>query len=64
MIVCFDECSLYALTRASFSVQMDETVVNGAQLFYSQQFGIDGGGNNTWILGLVNSAPYVSSLFA
>lgn len=47
---------------------MDETVVNGAQLFYAPQFGIDdtpGGpnaGRNQWIVGLVNSAPYVSRL--
>lgn len=44
---------------------MDETVVNGAQLFYASQFHIDpsvggaAGGRNQWLLGLVNSAPYV-----
>lgn len=38
---------------------MDETVVNGAQLFYSVQFGIGGkDSRSTWLLGLVNSAPY------
>lgn len=55
---------------------MDESVVNGAQLFFPQQFGI---GTNTgvqpgltqaqiskneWLVGLVTGAPYVSfSLF-
>ncbi len=39
---------------------MDETVVNGAQLFYSKQFGIGGKAErDTWLLGLCNSAPYL-----
>jgi len=44
---------------------MDESVINGANLFFSRQFGIDPSGNgpdsgrNQWLLGLVNSAPYV-----
>ncbi|KAJ4297671.1 hypothetical protein N0V90_005565 [Kalmusia sp. IMI 367209] len=38
---------------------MDETVVNGAQLFYADQFGIGGDEyRSTWLVGLVNSAPY------
>jgi hypothetical protein len=45
------------------SNQMDETVINGANLFYAPQFGIDPNqGNksqNQWLLGLVNAAPYV-----
>jgi MFS family permease len=42
----------------------DETVVNGAQLFYSQQFGIGGtDSRSTWLLGLVNSAPYLCCAF-
>lgn len=49
--------------RSSVISQMDETVINGAQLFYPSQFGIpqDSGtsGRNQWLLGLVNSAPYV-----
>ena len=45
---------------------MDETVVNGAQSFYSTQFGLIQSGvpnasENQWLLGLVNSAPYVST---
>ncbi|KAI9760258.1 MAG: hypothetical protein M4579_001772 [Chaenotheca gracillima] len=39
---------------------MDESVVNGAQLFYQKQFGIDGtDSHTTWIQGLVNGAPYL-----
>ena len=44
---------------------MDEAVINGANLFFPSQFGIDPNdpnGNqdrNQWLLGLVNSAPYV-----
>jgi hypothetical protein len=47
---------------------MDETVINGAQLFYPDQFGIPQttgkADRNTWILGLVNSAPYVRSFYS
>ncbi|KIW06376.1 uncharacterized protein PV09_02831 [Verruconis gallopava] len=43
---------------------MDETVVNGAQLFYTVQFGIGGDDpRSTWLTGLVNSAPYVCCAF-
>ena len=43
---------------------MDETVVNGAQLFYGTQFGIGGSdARSTWLLGLLNSAPYFSCAF-
>jgi MFS family permease len=40
---------------------VDETVVNGAQIFYAKQFGI---GDKTsdkdqWLVGLCNSAPYL-----
>lgn len=45
---------------------MDESVINGANLFFPGQFGIDpgfmaGANKNQWLLGLVNSAPYVRS---
>jgi hypothetical protein len=40
---------------------MDETVVNGAQIFYAKQFGIK---EDPWILGLVNSAPYLACAVA
>ena len=46
-------------------MQMDESVINGANLFFAPQFGIDpnatdgNAGRNQWLLGLVNSAPYV-----
>lgn len=45
---------------------MDETVINGANLFFAPQFGIDvnsgdaaTASRNQWLLGLVNSAPYL-----
>jgi len=39
---------------------LDETVVNGAQVFYAGQFGIGGDSDrDSWLLGLVNSAPYL-----
>lgn len=40
---------------------MDETVVNGAQIFYSKQFGIGDkkSSKDAWLLGLTNSAPYL-----
>jgi len=40
---------------------MDESVVNGAQVFYYSRFGIDDENSNTDVLiqGLVNSAPYL-----
>lgn len=43
---------------------MDETVVNGAQLFYKDKFGIGTDSQrDTWLLGLVNSAPYLCCAF-
>ncbi|KAI9757550.1 MAG: hypothetical protein M1815_000772 [Lichina confinis] len=43
---------------------MDETVINGAQLFFSGPFGIKGNDSrSTWLLGLVNSAPYLCCAF-
>ena len=52
-------CSVCAAVQG-----MDETVINGAQIFFGPQFGIspDEGdtGRNQWLIGLVNSAPYVS----
>lgn len=49
-------CSVCAAVQG-----MDETVVNGAQIFYSKQFGIDdpNSSRDSWLLGLVNSAPYL-----
>ena len=49
---------------------MDESVINGANLYFPKQFGIDPGSGsngmnrNQWLVGLVNSAPYVRSLYA
>jgi sugar porter (SP) family MFS transporter len=44
---------------------MDETVVNGAQLFYTKQFGIADPQSNRdqWLTGLVNSGPYLCCAF-
>ncbi|KAL4784072.1 hypothetical protein BJX76DRAFT_357402 [Aspergillus varians] len=49
-------CSLSAAVQG-----MDETVVNGAQIFYKHQFGIEDetSSRHNWISGLVNSAPYL-----
>ena len=45
---------------------MDESVINGANLFFAPQFGIPQGNDatsrNAWLLCLVNSAPYVCAL--
>ena len=51
-----------ALCAVCAAVQgMDETVVNGAQIFYSKQFGIGDkeSSKSAWLLGLTNSAPYL-----
>lgn len=44
---------------------MDETVVNGAQSFYKKQFGIGDSSSqrDSWLLGLLNSAPYLCCAF-
>ncbi|KAI0035865.1 hypothetical protein K488DRAFT_42360 [Vararia minispora EC-137] len=53
-------CSVAACVQG-----MDEAVINGANLFFAPQFHIDpnatdgSGGRNQWLLGLVNSAPYL-----
>ncbi|KAE8445497.1 hypothetical protein EG329_013387 [Mollisiaceae sp. DMI_Dod_QoI] len=53
-------CSVCAAVQG-----MDETVVNGAQIFYSQQFGIGdkNSSRDSWLVGLVNSAPYLCCAF-
>ncbi|KAG6329721.1 hypothetical protein ID866_9368 [Astraeus odoratus] len=39
---------------------MDEAVINGAQLIYPEQFGINTStSHGTWLVGVVNSAPYL-----
>ena len=44
---------------------LDETVVNGAQIFYTKQFGIGdkNSDRDSWLTGLVNSAPYLCCAF-
>ncbi|KAH9983618.1 hypothetical protein BJV74DRAFT_776813 [Russula compacta] len=55
---------LVILCSVAAAVQgMDEAVINGANLFFAPQFHIDPNtgnkGQNQWLLGLVNSAPYL-----
>ncbi|KAK7724230.1 hypothetical protein SLS64_000564 [Diaporthe eres] len=49
-------CALCAAVQG-----MDETVVNGAQSFYKKSFGIgdEESMRDSWLVGLVNSAPYL-----
>ncbi|KAK7455856.1 hypothetical protein VKT23_010893 [Stygiomarasmius scandens] len=49
-------CSMAAAVQG-----MDESVINGANLFYASQFGIDPNESerNSWIFGLVTAAPYL-----
>ncbi|KAF9451301.1 H(+)-myo-inositol cotransporter [Macrolepiota fuliginosa MF-IS2] len=52
-------CSMAAAVQG-----MDESVINGANLFFASQFGINpngetGASKNQWLFGLVNSAPYL-----
>ncbi|KAJ5137115.1 hypothetical protein N7448_005669 [Penicillium atrosanguineum] len=43
-----------------WKITEDETVVNGAQIWYKHQFGIAGeDSRSTWLVGLVNAAPYL-----
>ncbi|KAI0181331.1 hypothetical protein GGR52DRAFT_567562 [Hypoxylon sp. FL1284] len=53
-------CSLCAAVQG-----MDETVVNGAQGFYKSQFSIGDPDSerDSWLLGLVNAAPYICCAF-
>jgi len=43
---------------AAVAQGMDETVVNGAQLYFHREFGIE---NNVYIQGLLNSSPYLAA---
>ncbi|TRM67230.1 hypothetical protein BD626DRAFT_171073 [Schizophyllum amplum] len=61
LVVC---CSLAAAVQG-----MDQSVINGANLFWPTQFGIptqtDGESRNEWLQGIVNAMPYFAcSLFA
>ncbi|ROW04408.1 hypothetical protein VSDG_00820 [Cytospora chrysosperma] len=49
-------CALCAAVQG-----MDETVVNGAQIFYKMSFGIGDPDSmrDSWLVGLVNGAPYL-----
>jgi len=43
---------------------MDETVVNGAQIYYAEEFGLQppnmSESQASWIVGLINSSPYLA----
>ncbi|KAG7093135.1 hypothetical protein E1B28_009418 [Marasmius oreades] len=49
-------CSMAACVQG-----MDEAVINGANIFFATQLGInpEEGDRNQWLFGLVNSAPYL-----
>ena len=53
-------CSMAAVVQG-----MDETVVNGAQLYYAEEFGLQppnmSQSQASWIVGLINSSPYLAS---
>ncbi|KAK7035227.1 hypothetical protein VNI00_011994 [Paramarasmius palmivorus] len=53
-------CSMAAAVQG-----MDEAVINGANIFFASQFGIDPkeSDRNQWLFGLVNSAPYLCCAF-
>lgn len=40
---------------------MDETVINGAQLYFFPEFGMDKHSNSKWLEGIVVGAPYLCS---
>lgn len=51
-----------ALCSIGAAVQgWDQTGSNGANLSFPLEFGIAGGGRDTWLVGVVNAAPYLAS---
>ncbi|KIK94971.1 hypothetical protein PAXRUDRAFT_11736 [Paxillus rubicundulus Ve08.2h10] len=53
---------MVVMTSLAAAVQgMDEAVINGAQIIYPRQFGLGDptSQRNSWIIGLINSAPYL-----
>ncbi|SPO39294.1 related to arabinose-proton symporter [Pseudozyma flocculosa] len=50
LVIC---CSLGAVVQG-----MDQSVINGANLFFPTTFGIQN--ESSWLLGIINSAPYFS----
>lgn len=49
-------CAVGAATQG-----WDQTGSNGANLSFPQEFGIDGGGRDSWIVGLVNSIIFLTA---
>lgn len=60
--VCSEtSCQIHSVSFSNPHL-IDETVVNGGQIFYKRQFGINGDDSrSTWLTGLLNSAPYLCS---
>ncbi|RKF54862.1 putative metabolite transport protein YwtG [Golovinomyces cichoracearum] len=56
LIIVIVLCSFCAAVQG-----MDETVINGSHIFFAREFGIDNvkSSRDTWLLGLVNAAPYL-----
>ncbi|GAA6040116.1 hypothetical protein JCM8097_002035 [Rhodosporidiobolus ruineniae] len=51
---------IFMCSMAAVTLGMDETVINGANLFWPDQFGIGGDStHDTLLLGLVTAAPYL-----
>jgi hypothetical protein len=51
-----------ALCSIGAAVQgWDQTGSNGANLSFPTEFGIAGTGRDTWLVGIVNAAPYLAS---
>lgn len=53
-LTCLVLCAGSAIVQG-----MDQTAVNGAQIFYFEEFGI--GTERVWLRGLLNGAPYLCS---
>ncbi|VVT44594.1 uncharacterized protein SAPINGB_P000468 [Magnusiomyces paraingens] len=49
-------CAMCAVVQG-----MDETVINGAQLYFVKEFGMDKMKNSEWLIGMVVGAPYLCS---
>ncbi|CEH14505.1 Predicted transporter (major facilitator superfamily) [Ceraceosorus bombacis] len=62
----FQLYALVVLCAVAAAVQgMDESVINGALLFFPAQFGIgdDNADRDNWLRGLIGAAPYVACAF-
>jgi len=56
LVIC---CSMAAVVQGQ-----DQSLINGANIFFPQQFGIGSNSErDSWLVGLVNAAPYFGCLF-